>query len=378
MQDRLAELTAESLDVVLPKELSRRPDLSVQELYARGRKVMLDLQASQIEFATRQFEQAIELDPNFAPAVAGLASIAAPGHWTATADPNDLLKSEELARRAIDVDPRFAESYVWLGYSLWRQGKFDRAGEALRTAADLDPSDHLAPYFLGALLCEIGDIESAIRSLQQAYDNDPKSVYVMNCLGYAHAELGHYSEAEWVLDRAMDLVRSGSAIHWGATMQILSWCFLLQGKLQEAWDSCRELLDSVEEIDHSYRSAVRLSGLILLSEISLARGDMEAAEVAINQAYAIAQAQPTGASKGHVQLNLLALKSIIVSDRNLYEEAKDLEGKREGYDFSWGIYFSEVQSCHQLAKAAMHHGEPDKAREFAVRAEALGRRTGLV
>jgi TolB-like protein/Tfp pilus assembly protein PilF len=377
MQDRLAELTAESLDVVLPQESSRRPDLSVQELYARGRKVMLNMQAPQTEFATRQFEKAIELDPNFAPAVAGLAGIEAPLRWAGTADPNDLIKSEKLARRAIDVDPHFAESYVWLGYSLWRQGQFEGAGEALRTAASLDPSDHLASYFLGTLFCEIADFESAIRRLQQAFDNDNKSVYVMNSLGYAHSELGHYSEAEWVLDRAMDLVRNGSVIHWGATMQILSWCYLSQGKLQEAGDSCRELLDSVEEIDHVYRSATRLSGLILLSEISLACDDIGAAEVAINQAYAIAQAQPMGPSKGHIQVNLLALKSIIVSDSDLYEVAKDLEGKREGYDFSWGANFSEVQSCHQLAKAAMHHGKTDEARKFAARAEALGRRTGL-
>jgi serine/threonine protein kinase/tetratricopeptide (TPR) repeat protein len=378
MQDRFAELTAASLNVALPGESSRRPDLSVQELYARGRKVMLNMQATQTEFATRQFEKAIELDPGFAPAIAGLACIEAPLRWVPTANPDHLARSEELARRAIEVDPGFAESYVWLGYSLWRQGKFDPAGEALRTAAEMDPGDHLAPYFLGALQCEVGDFKSAIASLQRAHENDDQSVYVMNCLGYAHAELGHFPEAEWVLNRAMDLVRGGSVNHWGATMQILSWCSLMQGRHEEAWDSCREMLDSMEEIDHAYRSGTRLSGLILLAEISLDRGDPEAAEIAVNQALAMVQAQPVGPSKGHMQVISLALKSIIVSDRDLYEVAKDLELEREGLDFSWAANLSELQSCHQLAKAAFHFGEADEGRDFAERAKALGRRTGLV
>lgn len=377
MQDRLAQITAESLNLVLPEDGEKQQDLSAHELYAKGRKVMITLDSVNIPFAKDLFEKAVEIDPCFSPALSGLACIHAPNLWAQSADPALLKNSEDLARRAILGDPKFGEAHTWLGYSLWRQGKFNAAAQSLETAEKLDPANPLPPYFQGALHCEQGDLDTALTCALRAYKKDEKVTFVLSFLGYVHTLLGNYSEAEWIFARAINLVKGGDAIQWSGSWIGLSECYLSQGKVDEAWVLCKELLDALETSAHAYRSVWRLAGLQMLAEIALARGNLQAAEVAINQAIEMSKAQSAGPAKGHTMVQSLALKSMIDSNPKIYREAVALEKNREGFDFSWQPMSGDDRTCFLLARAALHHGEHDDVAIYYSRAKEAGCRLPL-
>ncbi len=372
MQDRLARITAESLDLVLPEEKIRKQDLSVHELYAKGRKVLLTLQNTDIIFAKEQLEKAIAIDPDFAPALSGLAAIHAPNFWHASADPAMLDAAEEFARRAIASAPEFWESYVFLGYALWRKGRFEKAIGALEKATDLNPGDELALYYQGCLLLEEGRPQDAVVQFRKAYENEADSVYVLSGLGHAHTLLTNYPEAEWSFNRAINLVEGGDPYQRVGPQWLLSVCLFQQGRLDEAWDLCKELLETVEASAHAFRSLWRLGGMHLLAEIAMARDDGEAARVAINQAHAMLKAQPAGPSKGHTMVQILALRSMIEGDREDFEKAEILERDREGFNFSWSPRNYDGHTCFILARAAHHHGEKERSEAYLGRARKTG------
>ncbi len=372
MQDRLARMTAESLDLVLPEEKERQQDLSVHELYAKARKVLLTQQHTHMVLAQEQLEKAIAIDPEFAPALAGLAAIHAPNKWYASADPALLDACEDLARRAIASDPEFWESYVWLGYASWRKGRYEEGIRSLVKAIDLNPGDPMSPYFQGCIYLETGRLEEAVGRLQEAYEKEVDSVFVLSSLGYAHTLLNNYAEAEWAFKRAIDLVKGGDPFQWGGPMQLLSACLLQQGRFEEAWDLCRELLETMEASAHAIRGFWRLGGLLLLAEIAMARQDGPAAKVAVNQAVVMLEAQPAGPTKGHTMVQALARRSMIEENREDFETARTLEQTREGYNFSWGPRYFDDHTCFVLAQAAHHHGEQEMSETYLARARQAG------
>ena len=372
MQDRLAQITAESLNLTLPEDEDRKQDLSVHELYSKGRKVLTSLKSLDIPYAKELFEKAIEIDPDFSPALSGLAGIHAPSLWAGSADPALLRKSEDLARRAINSDPKFGEAYLWLGYSLWRQGEFEPAANSLETAEKLDPTNPLPSYFQGTLHCELGNWDTALTCFLRSCRIDDNSVYALTCLGHVHALLGNFSEAEWIYTKTMELVKGGDVMQWSGVWHMMAECYQRQGKVDEAWILCKELLVALEESDHQYRSVWRVTGLQLLAEIAVARGELPVAEVAINQAIEMSKAQSAGPTKGHIMVQSLALKSIIGSSREIYREAVVLEKNREGFDFSWGPITCEDRTCYILARAALHHEEQEDADTYYSRAKAAG------
>lgn len=372
MQDRLARITAKSLGVVIPEAESRPQKFSAYEYYAKGRKLWTAFRSTDMPLVRELYTKAIEIDPDYAPALAGLACIYAPSMWSISADPALLAKGEQWARRALQADSKSSDAQTFLGYSLWRQGKLEAAARALAMAEELDAKSVFAPYFRGALMINIGQWEGAVLCLRRAFAIDEGSIHVLVCLGFAYTELGHYSEAEWALFKAQDLERAGNEIVWGGAGQLLSDCFLRQGRLAEAWDVCKELLASLEGNEHTFRSSWRMTSLRILAEIAYRAGDTDAAEVAVNQSIAMTEAQPEGPSKGQVLVQALALKSMIGFCRESYLKARELEKSRSDYDFAWGPIVSEDRTLWLLAQAAQSFEEWEEATTYYARAQAAG------
>ena len=162
--------------------------------------------------ATDYFNQAVEKDPNYAQAYAGLAdtyNFLGESGYTAPQQVWQNAKSaamhavklddalpeahislalvresydwdwtgaESEFKRAIQLNPNYASGHQWYGDFLTRMGRFDEARVELKKAQDLDPLSLLTNTSLGRQLYFTRQYDAAIQQLKKTLDIDPKFV----------------------------------------------------------------------------------------------------------------------------------------------------------------------------------------------------------
>jgi tetratricopeptide (TPR) repeat protein len=152
-----------------------------------------------------QFEQAIKLDPNFAPAYTGLADAYSFGEGFFF-PPSVFPKAKAALEKALELDDSSAEAYTSLGlykYSV----DYDWAGAEtdLRRAIALNPNYAEAHHQLGWVLALTGRQDAALVELKHASELDPLSPWVASDIGYALAYQGKYEAAKQQCRKAIDL-----------------------------------------------------------------------------------------------------------------------------------------------------------------------------
>jgi tetratricopeptide (TPR) repeat protein len=172
--------------------------------------------------AQRRFWAALDADPNYAAAAAGIAMCLLQERqrgWST--DPGRaLLKADAVARRAVAIRPKYAFAHVVLGeISLFRNDLDKAAAEATETLT-LQPALADGHSLRGLVqLCE-GKLDDAVAALEHALVRDPserQQLKVLPALAAAYYQLRRYEVAERVALRAFGLARG----HWLAR-QILA------------------------------------------------------------------------------------------------------------------------------------------------------------
>jgi serine/threonine protein kinase len=150
-----------------------------------------------LEEARRLFEQAIEADPEFAPAWSGLADATAlmVSRWMATAELYQT--SLAAAERAVALDPLLPEGHASLGYvKLHAQWDWAGAEAELRQAIALNPSYIPARQWLSSFLASTGRFREALPLAEGAVQLDPLSLLARINLGSVYMFAGQYEDAE--------------------------------------------------------------------------------------------------------------------------------------------------------------------------------------
>ncbi|MBV9287569.1 MAG: tetratricopeptide repeat protein, partial [Hyphomicrobiales bacterium] len=174
IQDEIARQIAGALSVrlsalQLARAASKPPrNLEAYDLVLRGRDLTRrDSRAAQSQ-ARQLFERAIELDPNSAPAFAGLGRLdvqAAESGWTGDPDAA-LTRAEANGRKALSNDENVG-AHVLLGRTYIFRGDYNRALDELRRAVEINPSDPEAQSGLADALLWSGDARAAIETMRQ-------------------------------------------------------------------------------------------------------------------------------------------------------------------------------------------------------------------
>jgi Tfp pilus assembly protein PilF len=127
------------------------------------------------------FRKAIETQPDFADAYAGLANayvmIGYSGYRSADAM---FPKAKAAALRAIDLDSTIAAPYAALGMELTWERKFADAEAAYRRSLALDPNYATAHQWHGILRMILGDTKGAVAETRRAAELDPLSLQIQN------------------------------------------------------------------------------------------------------------------------------------------------------------------------------------------------------
>lgn len=182
------------------------------------------------EEALKEFQKAILLDPDYAPAYDNIANL--------YAEKGDYLKALEIYIRAIKLDPDnpvlrynfgcfvsdyameiasteyklaieqdfdFPEAHLNLGISLASQGKISEAIKEFKTANQQNPDDPQSPYELALILMETGKYPEAVTQLRKAIKKDPEYQAAWLNLSSCYFKQGFYAEAQAALLKAIKL-----------------------------------------------------------------------------------------------------------------------------------------------------------------------------
>ena len=159
------------------ERIVRRPtqNLSAYEYFLRGVGHRNLETKEDTQLAREMFEKASQIDPRYARAIANLSLTYQDdiwGDWTASRE-QSLARSEELARRAIEIDPSEPLGYMVLGIAYQLRGKADQAISLIEKAQALNRNDVHIKHGLAATLTYAGFPERAIALLEEAQRLDP-------------------------------------------------------------------------------------------------------------------------------------------------------------------------------------------------------------
>jgi TolB-like protein/Flp pilus assembly protein TadD len=181
------------------------------------------------------YQRAIELDPNFALAWAGLAETHVwecfySGELNRTTFDKHLADARDAVARALSLEPNLPEALavrakMQLGLDFdWKAG-----AETLRTALALAPTNVGLLISAGSLALAQGDAERATTYYRQAVTLDPVNPAARSFLAQNLVNTRHFAEAEAEYPRVVELNPAAPYAHAG-----LGLAYLLQGKFEEA------------------------------------------------------------------------------------------------------------------------------------------------
>ncbi len=180
-------------------------NLEAYDLYQRG-MYFYERRGPGLFRAREYFEQAIRQDPNFARAYAGLALT-----WLGLPIYTDVLMRDALPRaldasqRAVALDSMSAESWVALGLAHTHQHQWQSADLETARAVRLDPRNANAWLYRQGLLSAIGSAEAAAEAARRAAALNPMSVGTLGSASMALSLAGQHAEAMALSDRAWEI-----------------------------------------------------------------------------------------------------------------------------------------------------------------------------
>jgi adenylate cyclase len=215
LQDRITRRIVRTLAVRLTRlEQDRAFTKSTRNLKAydyvlRGRHLLRHVRRAENFKAREMFQKAVDLDPDYASAYAGLGETYLREviyGWPVGPPQEAVVKAHDMARRAIAIDGNNADAHILLGaiYLLRRQHEF--ALVQSERAIALNPNDAGSYAAQGKILVWSGHPEGAILSLETALRFDPMMGEVpLTHLGLAYYLKGRYKDALKVLERGIGL-----------------------------------------------------------------------------------------------------------------------------------------------------------------------------
>jgi TolB-like protein/Tfp pilus assembly protein PilF len=275
-QDEMANEIATKLQIDLKGVEERRRFRSYTDnpeafrTYLRGRYHWNKYTHKGLEKAIEYFRQAIEIDPAYALAYAGMADshfrlacqylaprVTVPKARAAVMraleiDPTlpeahaslGLIKlrydwdwpgAENKLKQAIALNPSYSTAHHWLGSCFQSQQRFDEALHHFSLAQDLDPLCLQITVTWGMCLWAMRLYDEALKKLREALEMDPNHYPTHLGLALVHGQLGNFSEAFAEFKKAGQMDDSPTIVGF------LGHMYGVSGKREEANDALKEI-----------------------------------------------------------------------------------------------------------------------------------------
>jgi TolB-like protein/tRNA A-37 threonylcarbamoyl transferase component Bud32 len=285
VQDEIAKAVAHRLRVTLAGGRDDRlveqatTNIEAYQLYLKGR-ALVDRRGASVPAGLELLRKAVDLDPGYALAWAGVADALTVMAYSGAArgadskpeamaaarrsielDPasavahtalacatllyeNDRAAAKRWFERALEINPSYGMGRCWYGlfYFQWACGDFERGITEARRALDSDPLSAYVTMNLGNCLLTAGRLDEAMDADRRAIQLDPESFVARWSLGIALGTAGRFEEAVSVLEAAARMSERHSLALTGLAVVLGRW-----GKASEASVLHRELLQRASE-----------------------------------------------------------------------------------------------------------------------------------
>lgn len=313
VQDSISDRVASALAVTLTNEEKRgmvkryTSDTQAYQLYLKGRYQLNRLTDDGFFRGRDFFQQAINKDPNYGLAYAGLAdAYNRLGGFESLASKETFPKAREAANKALELDESLAEAHselatVYYSYD-W---DFPAAAREFQRAIQLNPSYSDVHQMNSYYLASMGRFDEALAEMRRALELDPLSLEKTSGIGEIFYLERRYDEAIEQYRKALEIDSNSGFTHWALGRPLLA-----QGKYNEAIAEFQKSIplsgdspDEPAELARAYALAGRRGealkiieelnrlaerkhvGPTVLASIYAALGDKDQAFVFLNKAF---------------------------------------------------------------------------------------------
>jgi serine/threonine-protein kinase len=215
------------------KQLTKRytEDVEAYRLYLKGRHHWNRWTEEGFYRAIEHFQQAVDSDPGYALAYAGLADCYVLLGWNSYLPPKEAFpRAKAAAKMALRLDPVLAEAHTPLAAVLWLDDwAWEKAQTEFERSLELSPAYPTANHWYAEYVMTLGRHDEAMIRIKKSQDLDPLSLIISVAVGWALYYARRYDEAIEQLRRTVDLDPNYPVTYW-----ILGLLFRKAGRYQEA------------------------------------------------------------------------------------------------------------------------------------------------
>ena len=219
VQDEIAQSIANALRVVLTEDEKeaiqkvQTANVEAYDYYLRGRQFFYQFRKRSYGYARRMFERAIEIDPAYALAYAGLADCHTYLYQYVDRSEVNLQQADENSRRALELDPALAEAHAARGCAVTLRKNFEEAAREFETAIRLNPELYEAYYFYARSRFAEGKKEEARGLYEHAIRVRPNDYQAPALLAPLLGSLGRAPESRAMYRRTLQAAEKHLELH---------------------------------------------------------------------------------------------------------------------------------------------------------------------
>jgi adenylate cyclase len=235
VQSDVAKRVVQALQIQLgideARALAKKPteNAEAHRLYLLGRYHFAKFTRAGWTNAIHYYEQALQVDPNFALAYCGLADTYGWAGGQIMPGREAWAKEMELAQKALALDPNLAEAHLAMGTALFSMLGPHASEKELDRAVELNPNLALAYDQYGWTFAEMGRFDEAIAAERKALELDPLNTFLNTDLAFFLQWARRYEDAITQIRKTLELDPNNGFAH-----SVLGWCLIWKGSKAEA------------------------------------------------------------------------------------------------------------------------------------------------
>jgi adenylate cyclase len=230
-------------DVILTKRSTENPEAF--DYYLRARNFLYRRTKNTILFAIQLFNKAVELDPYYAAAYAGLGETYATLYQVCERKEIWLEKAIESSHKALMYDPASSVAYAALGLAYFNKEKFDEALTATQKAIELDPNEFQGYWILGRIYYTTDRDRDAVDLFKKVIELYPDFYAAYYDLMIVYEKLGEKEKYAELLESGVEAFPRYLSKHPDDARAHMYYAvtLTLKGKDQQARDEAAKALE---------------------------------------------------------------------------------------------------------------------------------------
>ncbi len=213
------------------------------EAYLKGMSHLYKLTPPELDAALHYFEQALEIDPNYALAYTGISFVWIGRQQMGLLIPSEATpKAKAAAQRALELDDTLAEVHYTLGIiRTWSDWDWEGAEQAFKRALEIKPNYAEALVYYSNLLCYMDRLDEALTMAERAVQLDPLNSIILTLSSSVLEYLHRYDD---IIERAQTALRTspndpvGHNTLWGS--------YYMKGMYEESLESAKAFFNGLD------------------------------------------------------------------------------------------------------------------------------------